>query len=84
MVVSGQIKDYAEFARLENVSRARITQILNLLLLAPDIQEKILFLPKTVVGHDPIKLKHLQAICLEMDWVRQRMMWARLSSACVI
>ena len=45
---------------------------MNLLLLAPDIQEAILFLPKTTSGHDPIKLKHLQPICLEMDWGRQR------------
>ncbi len=35
---------------------------MNLLLLAPDIQEAILFLPKTTSGHDPIKLKHLQPI----------------------
>jgi len=34
-------------ARLAHVSRARITQIMNLLLLAPDIQEAILFLPRT-------------------------------------
>jgi len=75
LVVSGAVKDYAELARLGNVSRARITQIMNLLLLAPDIQEEILFLPKTFEGHDPIKLKHLQPITLEMDWGRQRERW---------
>lgn len=75
LVVTGEVKDYAELARLGNVSRARITQIMNLLLLAPDIQEAILFLPKTTQGHDPIKLKHLQPICLEMDWGRQRERW---------
>lgn len=69
------VKDYVEMTRLRQVSRARITQIMDLLLLAPDIQEAILFLPKTVVGHDPIKLKHLQPICLEMDWGRQRERW---------
>jgi hypothetical protein len=52
-------KDYSQLARLGHVSRAQITQIMNLLLLAPDIQEEILFLPKTVAGHGPIKLKHL-------------------------
>ncbi len=80
-MVSGAVKDYAELARLGNVSRARITQIMNLLLLAPDIQEAILFLPKVVEGHDPIKLKHLQPICLEMDWGRQRERWAGLHSS---
>ncbi|MFO0815066.1 MAG: hypothetical protein U0796_17760 [Gemmatales bacterium] len=76
-MVTGVVKDYAELARLGMVSRARISQIMNLLLLAPDIQEAILFLPKTVAGHDPIKLKHLQPICLEMDWGRQRERWGR-------
>jgi hypothetical protein len=79
LVVSGVVKDYAELARLGMVSRARISQIMNLLLLAPDIQEEILFLPKTVEGHDPIKLKHLQPICLEMDWGRQRERWGKLA-----
>jgi len=35
------------------VTRARITQIMKLLNLAPDIQEEILFLPRTVKGRDP-------------------------------
>lgn len=80
LVVSGAVKDYAELARLGMVSRARITQIMNLLLLAPDIQEAILFLPKTVEGHDPIKLKHLQPICLERDWRRQSARWQTLDT----
>ena len=39
------IQDYAELARLGRVTRARMTQIMKLLFLAPDIQEQILFLP---------------------------------------
>jgi hypothetical protein len=77
LVVSGQVRDYAELARLGHVSRARITQIMNLLLLAPDIQEEILFLPKTTKRHDRMKLKHLQAVALERDWGRQREQWAK-------
>jgi len=42
MVDSGEVRDYADLARLGYVTRARITQVMNLLLLAPDIQEKIL------------------------------------------
>lgn len=75
LVVTGVVKDYAELAQLGQVSRARITQIMNLLLLAPDIQEEILFLPKTVTGHDRIKLKHLQAVAMERDWENQRKLW---------
>jgi len=41
LVRSGAVKDYAELARLGNVSRARVTQIMNLNLLAPGIQEDL-------------------------------------------
>ncbi len=43
LIREGHVADYAELARLAQVSRARITQIMNLLHLAPDIQEEILF-----------------------------------------
>jgi hypothetical protein len=46
------------------------------LLLAPDIQEQVLFLPRIQSGRDPIRLALLQPIALEMDWRRQRQMWA--------
>jgi len=44
LIRAGGIADYSELAQLGRVSRARITQIMNLLVLAPDIQERILFL----------------------------------------
>lgn len=44
----------------------------------PDIQEAILFLPKTMGGHDSIKLKHLQSVCMGRDWGRQRERWGEL------
>src|SRR5437588_7889859 len=44
-VREGTIKDYAEAARCGRVTRARMTQIMKLLDLAPAIQEMILFLP---------------------------------------
>jgi hypothetical protein len=86
LIVSGQVKDYAELARLGHVSRARITQIMNLLLLAPEIQEEILFLPKTVSGHDSIKLKGVLPYSQILDWNLQRERWRHhmnlLSSKC--
>ena len=38
LVDRGEVADYADLARLTHVSRARISQIMNLTLLAPDIQ----------------------------------------------
>jgi hypothetical protein len=52
---AGEVADYAELARLGHVTRARVTQIMNLLNLAPDIQEAILFLAPVEAGHDPVK-----------------------------
>jgi len=45
LVDRGEVADYAELARLAHVSRARISQITSLTLLAPDIQEAILAWP---------------------------------------
>ncbi len=44
LIRQGLVKDYADLARLGSVSRARITQIMNLLNLPPQTQEEILFL----------------------------------------
>jgi hypothetical protein len=75
---SGDVADYASLAELGHVSRARVTQIMNLLCLAPDIQEAILFLPRTVRGRDPIILAQLQPIVGQFNWGRQRAAWNRL------
>ena len=71
------VADYAAFARLGHVSRARISQIMSLLLLAPDIQEEILFLPPTVRGRDLIHLCQLQPIAQTLDWAVQRTLWRK-------
>ena len=78
LVQSGVIANYAELARLGHVSRARVTQILNLRLLAPDIQEALLFLPRTEWGRDPIHLGELQRLALVVDWKEQRKLWQAL------
>ena len=43
---------YAELARLGYVSRSRLSQILKLRLLAPDIQERLLFLEPVARGRE--------------------------------
>jgi hypothetical protein len=70
----------AELARLAHVSRARITQIMNLLLLAPEIQETLLFLPPVQRGRDRLKLAELQAVTLQVDWRKQRRSWKALGN----
>lgn len=70
MVHRWEVKDYAELARLAHVTRARITEIMNLNLLSPEIQEALLFLAADT-GSDALTLKGLQAVCLQSDWKRQ-------------
>src|SRR2546421_3466730 len=74
----GVLKDCAAVARLGHVTRARVSQILSLVNLAPDIQEAILFLPRTPRGRDPVILSDVIPIAMELDWKRQRRAWRRL------
>ena len=79
LVHSGQAKDYATLAKVGHVTRARMTQIINLTLLAPDIQEAILFLPRVRQGRDPIVERDLRPIVATADWQQQREMWRQLT-----
>src|SRR6266852_5661765 len=78
LIKAGGIADYSELAQLGHVSRARITQIMNLLHLASDIQEQVLFLPPTRHGRDPVHLARLQPIASTLVWRQQRCLWAAL------
>ena len=78
LIKQGVVTDFAALARLGRVTRARVTQIMNLRLLAPDIQEKLIFLDRIVEGRDSLCLRHLQAISLESDWRKQREKWKKL------
>lgn len=75
LIREGQISDQAELARLGHITRARVTQIMNLLLLAPDIQEDILHLPLVKRGRDPLRERHLRPITAVLDWRKQRRLW---------
>jgi len=74
----GVARDYADLARLGGVTRARLTQIMNLLLLAPDIQEELLFLPRTTDGRDPVAEPQVRPVAANPDWRRQRKLWREL------
>jgi hypothetical protein len=75
LIHDGVVTDQAELARLGHVTRARLTQIMNLLTLAPDIQEEVLFLPPTEKGRDAISERDCRPIAAEWDWREQRRMW---------
>jgi len=77
----GVVADQADIARLGHVSRARVTQIMNLLRLAPDIQEAVLYLPRVTQGRDPITERDLRPIAAEVDWVVQRGFWGLLTES---
>ena len=80
MVRDGEIADYAEAARRLNLTRARVTQVTNLVLLAPAIQAEVLDLKRVTNGRDPISERQLRPIAAEPDWNRQRALWSEVCS----
>ena len=78
LIQRGDVQNYADLAQLGHVSRQRITQLMMLLNLAPDLQEVILFLPRTTEGRDPIREREAFEIARVALWSRQRKMWAEL------
>ena len=81
LVRSGIVSNYAAAARLGHVSRARLSQILSLLNLAPDLQEQLLFLAPSGCGRAPLALRHVLAVAAALDWHEQRRRWRRLRRA---
>lgn len=77
----GHVRDMAHLARLGHVSRARLTQIMNLRLLAPDIQEALLHLPRVLEGRPPVKYRDLNPILQDPVWRSQREKWESIFHA---
>lgn len=80
LIRDGEVRDLAEIARLGHVTRARVTQIMNLLYLAPDIQDAVLNLPRVEQGRDPVTERDLRPISALPDWRKQRRLWQVLES----
>lgn len=78
LINDGVVADQSELARFGQITTARMTQIMSLLNLAPDLQEKILFLPRTERGRDAVKETDIRPIATTVDWRKQRRMWAAL------
>jgi hypothetical protein len=81
LVRSGTLASYAAAARLGHVSRARLSQILSLLNLAPDVQEQVLFLQHPRRGRAPLVLRHVLRVAAVLDWPEQRRRWRQLRRA---
>ena len=79
-IAAGDYADRADVARQLGFTRARITQILDLVLLAPDIQERILDL-WTNGGREPLTERPLRNVAGISSWRDQRSAWARLLAA---
>ncbi len=78
MIRDGNFRDMTNAAKAIGVTRARMTQITNLLLLAPEIQEGILDLPPVLEGRDPVTERHLRPITAEPEWNTQLTMWRQI------
>jgi hypothetical protein len=70
----GRLANRATISRKLGLTRARVTQLLNLVLLAPDIQDEILGL-EAVDGAEPIRERGLREVVKEVEWGEQRMRW---------
>ena len=84
LIDTGQVRDLAEVARRGHVTRARMTQIMNLLLIAPDIQENILFLPVTEQGREKATERGVRAVIGEPSFIKQRGIWRRIKEEAVV
>jgi hypothetical protein len=78
LLQTGTVSSYAEVARLGHVSRARVSQILSLVQLAPDLQEQLLFLKRPADGREPLPLRHVLSVAAILEWSQQRRRWRKL------
>ncbi len=76
LIRQGVVTDYADLARLGHVTRARVTQIMNLRLLAPEIQEELLELSTDYHRSSHVALRELQAVACTICWLKQRQVWS--------
>ena len=65
LIEAGELSGYSEAAQALGVTRARMTQVLNLLLLAPEIQERVLN------GAMLATERRLRGIVREPHWTEQ-------------
>ena len=75
-ITRGEYHDRADASRQLGVTRARLTQLMDLMLLAPDLQERILF-SEAVDGVEPMTERGLRQLVGRGRWAEQRSSWQR-------
>ncbi|MBP7569093.1 MAG: hypothetical protein KBA95_03425 [Acidobacteria bacterium] len=75
-VQAGVSRDYADVARRHGLTRARLTQAMNLLPLAPDIRTFALAL-RLPRGREPVTERHLRQVHCSPVWAERRAVWRR-------
>jgi hypothetical protein len=78
MILRGEARDYADIGRLSCLCRERVSQVMRLLYLAPDIQMELLYLPPISHSRYPISETAVRKIANLLSWCEQRREWARL------
>jgi hypothetical protein len=73
----GIVADRAAVARQLGFTRAKVTQLLDLILLAPNIQDELLGM-EAVAGIEPLSERKLRELVREPEWGRQRKIWGGL------
>jgi hypothetical protein len=71
-ILAGEIRDQAEAARRLGLTRARLSQILDLTNLAPDLQEEILFI-EVIDGRETLRERALRGVLRFTSWDEQRL-----------
>lgn len=81
MLDRGEVRNHADLARLGCISRERMSQIMMLAWLTPDIQQEVLGLPKTPRGRFPVSETRLRSIARLPSWIEQRTEWQVLAQS---
>jgi hypothetical protein len=80
MIQRGEARDYADLARLGCLTRERMSQIMELVWLAPDIQQEILEFPPSGAARFPISEVAVRRIASPLSWNEQRHAWLTLKN----
>ena len=78
MLRTGEAADMIELARRGHVTQPRMSQIMSLNMLAPDIQEALLLLPPETSGRSFLHEKRLRPIASTLNWAEQRTAWKQV------
>ena len=76
LIADGRAKDFSQAAQWLNITKARLSQIMSLINLAPAIQEEILLTDSLKLRK--ISVQQILPITAESDWNRQIYLWKAL------